>query len=51
MNEEQQTRGFVNVYEFSLEDFSNLDIIRFDKPNEDWLDFVMRNRTEKDFHH
>lgn len=51
MNEEQQTRGFVNVYEFSLEDFSNLDIISFDKPNEDWLDFVMRNRTEKDFHH
>lgn len=51
MKEEQQTRGYVNVYEFSLEDFSNLDIIRFDTANEDWLDFVMHNRTEKDFHH
>ncbi len=51
MNEERSTKGFVNVYEFSEAAMDNLSCIRFDKLDERWLDFMMKNRTEKGFFH
>ncbi|MCL2649759.1 MAG: DUF3990 domain-containing protein [Candidatus Azobacteroides sp.] len=33
----------VNCYEFN-EDFDNLSVLKFDEPNEDWLDFVVERR-------
>lgn len=43
--------GYVNVYEYdeSLED--GLKILNFDKPNEEWLDFVMKNRMNRSYRH
>lgn len=43
--------GFVCTYDFDDNDLSNLNVLRFDTPNEDWLDFVIQNRTDKDFDH
>jgi len=51
MNEERLTKGFVNVYEFSDMATDGLSCIRFEKADERWLDFVMRNRIEKGFSH
>ena len=47
----QHTVGCVNVYE--LADILPDDIkqLRFETPTEEWVDFVMRNRTEKGYEH
>ena len=47
----QHSVGYVNVYE--LADILPDDIkqLRFDSPTEEWVDFVMRNRTEKGYEH
>ena len=47
----QHTVGYVNVYE--LADILPDDIkqLRFETPTEEWVDFVMRNRTEKGYEH
>jgi len=39
----------VSLYEFDLEQGNNnLIILIFDNPNEEWLDYVLKNRTELD---
>ena len=47
----QHSVGYVNVYE--LADILPNDIkqLRFETPTEEWVDFVMRNRTEKGYEH
>ena len=47
----QHSVGYVNVYE--LADILPDDIkqLRFETPTEEWVDFVMRNRTEKGYEH
>jgi len=50
-NQGKTDKGFVNVFEF---DKSSLDLVKslvFDEPTEEWLDFVMHNRTEKYYKH
>lgn len=44
-------RGWVNVYTYNEETEKELSILAFDKANEDWLDFVMSNRMNKDYTH
>ena len=43
--------GFVNVYELDEDLVKSLKTLLFESPTEDWLDFVMSNRTNKDFNH
>lgn len=43
--------GFVNVYELDEEAVGNLNTLFFAKPTEEWVDFVMNNRTRKDYGH
>lgn len=43
--------GHVNIYELHDELLSGLNILSFDEPSEEWLDFVMNNRTNVDFTH
>ena len=47
----QHSVGYVNVYE--LVDILPEEIkqLRFETPTEEWVDFVMRNRTERGFEH
>ena len=43
--------GFVNVFEFDETALQKLNSLIFDTPTEEWVDFVMQNRTQKDFSH
>lgn len=51
MLEKKATYGFVNVYEFDNETFTKLKSLIFSEPTERWVEFVMANRTQKDFIH
>lgn len=44
-------KGFTNIYSFDESGFETLNVLKFDSANEQWLDFVMQNRTEKNFSH
>lgn len=44
-------KGFVNVYELDEELISNFNTLVFEKPTEEWVDFVMKNRMQKDYSH
>ena len=51
MSETHATCGYINVYDFDekyLDDFNSL---LFPEPTEEWAEFVMANRTDKDFTH
>ena len=39
-----QQRAFVSVYEMAEEELHSLRVLRFDRPDKDWLRFVVANR-------
>ena len=43
--------GYVNIYELNDEVIKNMKSLFFDKPTEEWVSFVMKNRTERDYTH
>lgn len=43
--------GYVNVYDFDEHALSSLKSLIFNAPTEEWVDFVMHNRTERGFIH
>lgn len=43
--------GYVNIYEFDHNLIKSLKTLLFESPTEEWVDFVMSNRTNKDFNH
>ena len=43
--------GFLNVYELNEDKMKSLDVLWFDKADEEWLDFVMKNRNNAGFEH
>jgi hypothetical protein len=43
--------GFVNSYELDDNAVKNMKTLVFKKPNEDWVNFVMKNRTERGYIH
>ena len=47
----QHSIGYVNVYELADSLPDDIKQLRFDSPTEEWVDFVMRNRTEKGYEH
>ena len=47
----QHPVGYVNVYELAEVLPNEIKQLRFETPTEEWVDFVMRNRTEKGFEH
>ena len=51
MAEKQTSHGYVCVYE--VDDFAmqNMNTLVFETPTEEWVDFVMKNRTEKGYIH
>ena len=51
MKEKEVNSGFVNVFDFDENALQNLNCLIFDSPSEEWVDFVMKNRTEKGFTH
>lgn len=51
MVEKGSKYGYVNVYEFDVTKLKEVNSLIFNEPNEDWAEFVMANRTNKDFTH
>ena len=51
MDEAKQNKGYVNVYDIPESLPTALRQLLFQAPTEAWVDFVMRNRTEKGFVH
>lgn len=43
--------GYVNVYDYDEATESTLNVLNFAQADEDWLDFVMNNRMDRDFRH
>lgn len=51
MIEFQTTKGFVNVYEFDPKTLCLCKSLVFKEPTEEWVDFVMKNRTQIGYTH
>lgn len=51
MKEYRATNGYVNEYLLDEEALKELNVLSFNEPTEEWVDFVMANRTKKDFTH
>ena len=44
-------KRYVNVNQFDHKVFDSMKVLLFKKPNEEWVNFVMKNRTERGFTH
>ena len=44
-------KGFVNEYELNLDQLQSVKCLLFESPTNEWIDFVMNNRLNKDFVH
>lgn len=51
LKEQNTSKGFVNEYEFDPLALNKLNCLIFKSPTEEWVDFVMKNRTQRDFVH
>lgn len=51
MQETNAPQGFVNTYDVDLDAAARLRMLSFSAPTEEWLDFVMKNRTQRGFVH
>lgn len=51
MTEKQAKEGFVNEYVLDEIILKTLNCLIFTAPTEEWLDFVMKNRTDRHFTH
>ena len=51
MTDKGVSAGHVNVYELDEKALGSMKVLLFKKPTEDWVTFVMRNRTERGFTH
>lgn len=51
MAELNKQQGYVCVYELQEQQLEPLSVLYFESPTEEWVDFVMLNRTIKGFKH
>ena len=51
MKEYEATQGYVKTYELEESTMQSLNCLIFTAPTEEWVDFVMQNRTQKGFSH
>lgn len=51
MKENHTNRGYVNVFEYNENLANGLNVRMFNQPTNEWVDFVMQNRTQKGFVH
>lgn len=51
MNEKRASKGYVCVYELDVAALHDLNTLMFERPTEEWVDFVMKNRTQKGYAH
>lgn len=51
MTEKKVSFGYVCVYELNESALQNLKTLFFETPTDEWVDFVMQNRTQKGYNH
>lgn len=51
MDSAKVQHGFINTYQFDKSALTDLKCLIFESPTENWVDFVMNNRTQKGFVH
>lgn len=51
MQDKNATQGYVNIYEFDEKYMEELKCLIFPEPTEEWVNFVMKNRTKRGFSH
>ena len=51
MNEKRTSRGYVCVYELNEAALESLKTLILEQPTEEWVDFVMKNRTQRGYVH
>ena len=51
MDEKKALQGYICVYELDESVMQNINTLTFETPTEDWVDFVMKNRTQKGYFH
>lgn len=51
MKDNNASIGYVNIYELDDEFIKRMRLLIFEKPTEEWVNFVMKNRTERGFAH
>ena len=51
MKSNRIAKGFVNEYELDIDNLQSVKCLLFESPTDEWIDFVMNNRLNKDFVH
>ena len=51
MKGNREAKGFVNEYELDIDKLQSVKCLLFESPTDEWIDFVMNNRLNKDFVH
>ena len=51
MRDKNADKGYVNIYDFDEQGVNGLRQLIFHTPSDEWIDFVMANRTRKGFTH
>lgn len=51
MKDKGQAVGYINVYELDDDAVRGMRTLFFEKANEEWVNFVMKNRTDRNFVH
>ena len=51
MKSNRVAKGFVNEYELDIDNLQSVKYLLFESPTDEWIDFVMNNRLNKDFVH
>ena len=51
MAEKKASQGYICIYELDDSLMQDMNTLTFETPTEDWVDFVMKNRTQKGYVH
>lgn len=51
IKEKKADKGYINEYELDKGSLDKFNSLIFENPTDEWVDFVMANRTNKDFIH
>ena len=51
MKGNRAAKGIVNEYELDIDKLQSVKCLLFESPTDEWIDFVMNNRLNKDFTH
>ena len=51
MRSNRSAKGYINEYELDVDKLQSVKCLLFESPTDEWIDFVMNNRLNKEFVH